>query len=181
MAGLDNSYVDLYLVHWPVTKPLQESGDNYYARNREIWRAMEDIYRSGRAKAIGVSNFSIDDINNILEVANVKPMVNQIKYHIGHHPDDIVKFCKKHDIVVEGYSSLGRGAVLQSEAVKMLGQKYNATPAQMAIRYNLQKGIVPLVKAENPVHQTENRRVDFEISHEDMKKLDQLEISSANW
>lgn len=181
LSDLGTDYVDLYLIHWPVTKPLAGVGDNFYMENREVWRAMEDIYNSGRARAIGVSNFSIADIKNIMKVATVKPMVNQIKYHIGHTPDDIVKFCKRHDIVVEGYSTLGRGAVLTSLTVAEMAAKYKVSPAQIAIRYSLQKGVVPLVKAENSQHQIENREVDFKISHQDMKILEELEISSTNW
>ncbi|MDL2295206.1 aldo/keto reductase [Lachnospiraceae bacterium OttesenSCG-928-E19] len=181
LADLKTDYIDLYLIHWPVTQPMQEVGDNYYMENREVWRALEDLYKSGLVRAIGVSNFSIADLKNIIAVANVKPMVNQIKYHIGHTPNDIVKFCKKHDIIIEGYSTLGRGAVLNSMDVQKMATKYGVTPAQIAIRYSLQRGIVPLVKASAQAHQLENQDVNFEISHDDMKKLDELEISSTNW
>ena len=92
LADLQTDSIDLYLIHWPVTQPMKEIGDNYYMENREVWRAMEDLYKSGLVRAIGVSNFSIADLKNLMETANVKPMVNQIKYHIGHTPDDIVKF-----------------------------------------------------------------------------------------
>lgn len=181
LADLGTDYLDLYLIHWPVTQPLMEIGDNYYMANREVWRALEDLYKAGRVRAIGVSNFSIADINNILETATVKPMVNQIKYHIGHHPDDVVKFCKKHDIIVEGYSTLGRGAVLQSTEVQRIADKYDVTAAQIAIRYSLQKGVIPLVKSGSQSHQIENLDVGFEISREDMQTLEELEISSKNW
>ena len=181
IMDLGTDYVDQYLIHWPGVRPLRDTGDNFRAENREVWRALEDIYKSGRARSIGVSNFSVADIRNIIEVATVKPMTNQIKVHIGHVPWKQIRFGKKNGIVTVGYSSLGRGRVLESAVVQKIAEKYGVTPAQLAIRYSLQLGVVPLVKAENPMHQIENREVNFKISCEDMKTLGELEIPSNNW
>ncbi|MCL2538080.1 MAG: aldo/keto reductase [Alphaproteobacteria bacterium] len=181
LLDLGTNYVDQYLIHWPVVHPLRETGDNYHAENREVWCALEDIYKSGRARSIGVSNFSINDLRNILDVATIKPMTNQIKYHIGHTPNDIVRFGRHHGIVTVGYSTLGRTAVLRSKTVQEIAAKYGVTSAQLAIRYSVQRGIVPLVKAEDPFHQVENRKVDFRISRRDMQILSELEIPSTNW
>ena len=183
LADLGTDYVDQYLIHWPVTRNFlrRMSGDIYHAENREVWRALEDIYIAGRARSIGVSNFSINDLRNIMEVARIMPHANQVKYHIGHTPNDLKRFGERHGIALVGYSTLGRGRVLQSPTVQMIAARNGVTPAQLSIRYSLQRGVIPLVKSANAGRQLENIAVDFIIPESDMRILDEMEIPTDNW
>jgi diketogulonate reductase-like aldo/keto reductase len=174
LKDLDLGYIDLYIIHAPW--PWNQMGASDDKGNREAWRALEKIYASGRAKAIGVSNFDIKDLQNLLPKAKIKPMVNQIKIHIGHAQPELVKFNRKAGITVVGYSTLGSGKILSDERLVKLAQKYNVSVAQLSIRYSLQKQIVPLVKATNESYIKENLDVDFEISAADMRYLDSIKI-----
>ena len=106
LTALDTPYIDLMIIHSP--RPWDEMGgdtieNHYYEENRQVWKAMEEAYQAGKIKAIGVSNFEIDDLKNLFEVAEVKPMLNQIKYHVGYRDEELVQFCQENDMVVEAY------------------------------------------------------------------------------
>ncbi|WP_127849451.1 aldo/keto reductase [Lacticaseibacillus hulanensis] len=166
--GLD--YVDLYLVHapWPWT----EIGANYDKENREVWRAMEEIYASGKAKAIGISNFGVHEMQNVFATAKVKPMVDQIRYFIGNTEPDVTKFAKESGLLVEAYSPLATGRLLGNKKIAAVAAKYQVTTAQLAIRFCLQNGVLPLPKASHLEHAQNNADVDgFVISDDDMKLL----------
>lgn len=171
--GLD--YIDLMLIHSP--QPWNDfRGGDYSEGNKEAWRALEEAYQEGKIRAIGVSNFKEEDLENILSSASVAPMVNQLLVHIGNTPSALIDYCKKHDILVEGYSPVAHGEILNRAEIKEMAAKYHVTAAQLCIRYDLQLGTAALPKTANPAHMAENASVDFEITEEDMKKLGSLEM-----
>lgn len=167
--GLD--YLDMMIIHSP--QPWNEFRDEkrYFEESKEVWRALEDAYQAGKLKAIGVSNFLSDDLENILADCRVKPMVNQILLHITNTDTRLVEFCEKHDILVEAYSPIAHGEALKNPAITAMAEKYQVTPAQLCIRYAIQLGTVALPKTADPAHMKDNAQVDFEISGEDMKTL----------
>lgn len=168
--GLD--YVDLYLIHAPW--PWDEIGKDCSAGNKAIWTALETIHRSGRAKAIGVSNFNVTHLGIILDGCAIKPMVNQIRYFIGHTQPDVVEFCQAEGIQVTGYSPLATGKILANSEITAVAERYGKTVAQICIRYVLQKGVAPLPKSTHPERIRQNADVDFEIASADMAQLDGL-------
>lgn len=171
--GLD--YIDLMIIHSP--KPWAEflKEEPYKAGNREAWRALEDAYKAGKLKAIGVSNFEIEDLENILSSCTVKPMVNQILAHISKLPMELIEYCKAQDILVEAYSPIGHGELFKNEAITSMANKYGVTVPQLAIRFCLQLGLLPLPKTANPAHMQNNAAVDFEIAQADMEVLINME------
>lgn len=172
MKNLDLDYLDLYLVHAPW--PWNEIGANYDEGNIEVWRAMEKIYQSGRVKAIGVSNFNVHDLENVLKTATVKPMVDQIQYYIGFTEPKITEFAKKNDILVEAYSPLATGGLINNKDVLKIAEKYNVSVPQLAIEFVIQNGVLPLPKAVHKEHIIANTKLDFVISEEDMKTLNAM-------
>lgn len=170
--GLD--YIDLMLIHSP--QPWADfRGGDYADGNREAWRALEDAYKAGKLCAIGISNFQEHDIENILSTCTIKPMVNQLLVHVGNTPLNLIEYCRKHDILVEAYSPVAHGEILKNEELRRIADKYEATIAQLCIRYDLQIGTLPFPKTANPAHMIENAKVDFEISQQDMEILRSME------
>lgn len=179
LTALDTPYLDLVIIHAPRPwdKMRVESVDHYYyEENKEVWRAMEEYYEAGKIKAIGVSNFEIDDLKNLFEDAKVKPMLNQIKYHIGYRDEELVQFCQENDMVVEAYSPIGTGKLLGNENIQKIADKYGKTTAQVSIRYAYQKGLVVLPKSVHEEYIDQNADIDFEISIQDMDYLNRLVI-----
>ncbi len=170
--GLD--YVDLYLIHAPW--PWSEIGKNCDLGNIEVWKAFEEIYESGRAKAIGVSNFNVHDLKNVIKDAKIMPHANQIQFHIGKDQNDTLAFCKKNNILVEAYSPLATGRILNHPQIKRFAKKYSVTPAQICIRYCLEKQTLPLPKSTHENRIRENASIDFKISKEDINQLDQIKL-----
>ncbi len=172
LKKLGTDYVDLYLIHWPNPKAFR---DTFYESNKETWRALEDLYKEGKAKAIGISNFMPHHIDATLEIATIKPMVNQIRLYPGFELSKTVEVCKKHGILLEAYSPLGTGKIFEAQELKEIAEKYNKSVAQLCIRYSLQKGYIPLPKSQTPSRIKENIDVyDFKISEEDMKKIESI-------
>lgn len=171
-AGLE--YYDLLLIH--AAQPWDDfRGGDYAEENREAWKAIIDAYNSGKLKAIGVANFTIEDIENLTSTGLMKPMVNQLLVHIGNTPQELIDYCQKNDILVEGYSPVAHGEILKHEGIKAMADKYGVSVAQLCIRYDLQLGTLPLPKTANPEHMKENAAVDFEISEENMEALKNIE------
>lgn len=169
-TGLE--YLDMMIIHCP--QPWEEynkSDNRYFKENRQVWKALEEAYSAGKLRAIGVSNFSEKDIENILETATIKPMVNQIECHIGNTPLELIQYCQNAGIVVEAYSPIAHGRLLNNSYVISLAEKYNTTVSQLCIRYAIQLGTVALPKTTNPDHMRNNAKIDFEISSEDMEIL----------
>ena len=171
--GLD--YIDMMIIH--SSQPWAEFRieKRYFKENKEVWRALEDAYTAGKIKAIGVSNFLQDDLENILADCKIKPMVNQILLHISNTNTVLVDFCNKNGILVEAYSPIEHGEALKNDAITAMAKKYGVSTAQLCIRYVIQLGTVALPKTGNPVHMKDNANVDFEISDEDMKALKEME------
>lgn len=168
--GLD--YLDMMIIHSPQPwVEVNQSDDRYVEGNREAWRALEDAYKAGKLKAIGVSNFKQEDIESLLETATVKPMVNQILLHISNTPIELVEYCHKNGIAVEAYSPIAHGEILNQPEIKAIADKYGVTVPQLCIRYTLQLGAISLPKTANPEHMKSNSEVNFEISAEDMEVL----------
>lgn len=176
LENLNLGYIDLLLIHSP--KPWKElfedSEKTYFQENIEVWRAMEEAYREGQIKAIGVSNFEICDIENIMENCEIKPMINQIKYHIGWTQDELVAFCKENEILVEGFSPICTGDLLENVEVKKIAKKYGKTVPQICIAYVLEKNILPLPKSKHEAYIIQNSEVNFSIFAEDMEYLDKV-------
>lgn len=167
--GVD--YIDLMIIHSPQPWNAFRDGNHYFDGNLEAWRALCDYYKAGKIRAIGVSNFEKEDIENIVAHSNVKPMVNQILTHISNTQFSLIDFCKQNGIVVEAYSPIAHGELLKNQTVQRIADKYGVSIARLCVRYVLQLGLVALPKTANPEHMKENADVDFEISDDDMKKL----------
>ena len=168
--GLD--YVDLYLIHAPW--PWDSIGRDCAAGNKAVWTALETIYQSDRAKAIGVSNFNVTDLGVILDGCAIKPMVNQIRFFIGDTQAETVDFCQGEGIQLTGYSPLATGKILDHPEIIAIAERYGKSVAQICIRFVLQKDIAPLPKSTHAERIRQNADVDFEISSIDMARLDRL-------
>jgi len=180
ISAIDNSlemmglgYLDLMLIHSP--QPWADfRGGDYSEGNREAWRALEDACKAGKLRAIGVSNFSEEDIENILSSCAIAPMVNQLLVHIGNTSQVLIAYCKSKDILVEAYSPIAHGEILKNPDVQAMAGKYDVTVPQLSIRYTLQIGTLPLPKTANPEHMRSNAELDFVISDEDMERLKKM-------
>lgn len=172
LEDLQVDYIDLYLIHWPIAKA---SKDNWQEANNESWRAFEELYKQGKIKAIGVSNFLPHHLKPLLESANIKPMVNQIEFHPGMLQEEAVEFCKKHNILVEAWAPFSNGQILKHPVLQEIADKYKKSVAQLTLRWIIQKGIVPLPKSVTPERIKSNLDVfDFEISGKDVERIDSL-------
>lgn len=168
--GLD--YLDMMIIHSPQPwVEVNQSEDRYVEGNRAAWRALEDAYKAGKLKVIGISNFQIGDIESLLQTAEIKPMVNQILLHISNTPLELMEYCQKNGIAVEAYSPIAHGEILNQPEIKAMAEKYGVTVPQLCIRYTLQLGAISLPKTANPEHMKTNAEVDFEISAQDMEVL----------
>lgn len=171
--GMD--YIDLMIVHSPQPWAEFREEQRYFEENVDVWRALEDAYEAGKVKAIGLSNFLQDDVENILAHAKVKPMVNQILAHVSHTPTELIEFCQENGILVEAYSPIAHGAVLDHGEVKAIADGYGVSVAQLCLRYDIQLGMVVIPKTANPDHMKSNADLDFVISDRDMDALKRVE------
>ena len=165
LARLEMDYVDLYLVHWPVK--------GHY---KDTWKALEEIYRSGRVKAIGVSNFLVHHLNDILESGSIVPAVNQVEFHPYLLQPELRQFCRERGIQFEAWSPLMQGRVLTVPVVMQLAEKYGKLPEHIILRWDLQHGVITIPKSVHKERIITNAQVfDFELSAEDMALLDALD------
>lgn len=172
--GLD--YIDLMLIHSPQPwVKVNQCEDRYVEGNREAWRALEDAYKAGKLRAIGVSNFEKQDIDSLLAGCSVAPMVNQLLIHISNTPFELIRYSESHGMLVEAYSPVAHGEMLKNPAVKAMADKYGVSVPQLCIRYTLQLGTLPLPKTADPGHMRDNAKVDFVITDSDMVALKQIE------
>ncbi|MDB5674748.1 MAG: 2,5-diketo-D-gluconic acid reductase [Sphingomonas bacterium] len=167
--GLD--HIDLMLIHSPQPWSEFREGEHYREGNLAAWRALEEAYGAGKLRAIGVSNFERTDLDNLLDNGTVKPMVNQILAHVGNTPFDLIDYSRSNGMLVEAYSPVAHGAVLNNAELASLARKYAVGVPQLCIRYCLQLGLLPLPKTVNPQHMRSNAAVDFVISDADMAIL----------
>ncbi|SEN31435.1 aldo/keto reductase [Lihuaxuella thermophila] len=157
-------YVDLYLIHWPVK--------NKY---KDTWKALEKLYKEGYVRAIGVSNFQIHHLEDLMAESTVKPMVNQVEFHPYLTQADLRRFCREHQIQLEAWSPLMQGEVVNEPVINELAQKYGKTPAQIVLRWDLQHEVVTIPKSTKEHRIIENAGIfDFELTAEDMARLDGL-------
>lgn len=171
LSELKTDYLDLYLIHWPAAA---HQFENWEQINLDTWRAMTELYKAGKIKAIGVSNFKPHHLKALMET-EVKPMVNQIEYHPGQTQDETVSFCRENDILVEAWGPLGQGRMLSDSKLNEIAGKYGKTAAQLCIKWCLQNNVLPLPKSVNEDRIRQNADVfDFEISGEDMKEINEM-------
>lgn len=175
LAKMGLEYLDMMIIHSPQPWAEFRVENRYFAENKEVWRALEDAYEAGKLRAIGVSNFLQDDLENLLDGCRIKPMVNQILLHITNTDKALLEYCRAQGILVEAYSPIAHGEALKNPAITRMAEKYGVAPAQLCIRYVLQLGTVALPKTANPAHMRDNGAVDFQISPEDMQTLEAME------
>lgn len=169
---LQMDYLDLYLIHWP----RGEEGDcDWKEKDLDTWRALEELYQSGKVRGIGLSNFLPHHTENILQNCTVKPVVDQLEIHPGYTQEAAVRYCFEHDIRVQAWSPLGRSAMLDHPVLKGYAEKYGKTVAQICLRFLLQKGIIPLVKSSAMERMKQNQDIfDFELTAEDMSVINNM-------
>ncbi|MFE3576147.1 aldo/keto reductase [Lysinibacillus sp. NPDC059133] len=161
--GLD--YLDLYLVHWPGI-------DTNYV---DVYKALEKVYQDGRVRSIGVSNFHVHHLENLLKETSVVPVINQIEFHPHLIQEEVRAFCKEKGVQVEAWSPLMNGSLLEESLIQQLASKYGKTPAQIVLRYDVQHDVVTIPKTMTPARMTENLTVfDFALTEEEMAQLDAL-------
>ena len=171
-SELNLDYLDLYLIHWPANSV---NYSNWEEVNKETWQALIDLYKKGLVKAIGVSNFKPHHLKSLVEM-EVAPMVNQIEFHPGHLQEETLEYCRKNNIVVEGWRPLGAGPLMQDEKLLSLAAKYNTTPAQLCIAWSINHGVIPLPKSVTESRIIQNLDVaNIQLSDEDIKIIDNIE------
>lgn len=164
LKKLDLEYLDLYLIHWPVE-----------GKYKEAWRALETLYKEGRVKAIGVSNFQVHHLEDLMNDAEIKPMVNQVEYHPRLTQKEIQAFCQEHGIQLEAWSPLMQGQLLDNLVLQEIANKYNKTIAQIILRWDLQNGVVTIPKSTKEYRIVENSTLfDFELTKDEMQRIDEL-------
>ncbi|MFD4929611.1 aldo/keto reductase [Peribacillus butanolivorans] len=164
LKKLGLEYLDLYLIHWPVE-----------GKYKEAWKALETLYKEGKVKAIGVSNFQIHHLKDVIKDAEVKPMVNQVECHPRLTQKEVQAFCKEQGIQLEAWSPLMQGELLDNEVLQEIATKYGKSVAQVILRWDLQNGIVTIPKSTKEHRIVENSSVfDFELTEEDMNRISEL-------
>lgn len=165
-------YLDQMIIHSPQPwVEVNQSDDRHEEGNLAAWHALEEAQAAGKVRVIGVSNFNVHDLANIINNATVKPQVNQVLAHISNTPEELISYCQEQGILVEAYSPIAHGMVLSNPLVTEVAAHYDVTPAQLCVRYCIELGLLPLPKTANPVHIANNADVDFAISAEDMAAL----------
>ena len=172
--GVD--YIDLMLIHSPQPwVEVNQSDNRYIEGNRQAWKALEEALKAGKVRSIGISNFLIEDVENLWLAAEIKPMVNQVLCHISNTPLELIQYCQNKGIVMEAYSPVAHGEALKNEKIAEMAEKYGVSIPQLCIRYDIQLGMVVLPKTMNPEHMKANANVDFVIADEDMESLKNME------
>jgi 2,5-diketo-D-gluconate reductase A len=168
LKALGFDYLDLFLIHWPL--PAKYDGDFV-----STWQTLEEFYREGRARSIGVSNFQPHHLRRLHEVTEITPAVNQIEVHPFLTQDDVRSFCAEHQIAVEGWSPIGQGAVLDDPAIGSIAERVGKTPAQVVLRWHIQRGDIIFPKSVTPPRINENFEIfDFELSDGDVAEISAL-------
>jgi diketogulonate reductase-like aldo/keto reductase len=167
--GLD--YIDLMIIHSPQPWGDFAGEERFFEGNLEAWRALEEAYEAGKIRAIGVSNFQKEDLDNIIDNAKIKLMINQILAHVSNTPFELIDYSQSKGILVEAYSPVAHGKILDNAEIAEMAKKYGVSVPQLCIRYCLELGMLPLPKTANPAHMKSNADVDFEISADDMEAL----------
>lgn len=172
LTRLQTDYLDLYLIHWP--KPFPDYPD-WKQLDCETWLALEELYKDGLVRSIGLSNFLPHHIENLLSHCSIAPMVDQLEFHPGYTQESTVRYCQQHNILVQAWSPIGRARVLQEPLILSLAEKYHVSPAQICLRYALQKQVLPLPKSSSPARMLQNQDLfSFSLSKEDFYLVDTL-------
>lgn len=172
MTNLGVDYVDLYLIHWPRPLPIR---DSWIEHNEGSWKAFEELYKAGKVKAIGVSNFLDTHLDPILDIATIAPMVNQLELHPRYVQRDVIQYCKDRRMIVEAWSPLIKGDFDHPVLIE-IANKYNKSVAQLLLRWSLQQGFLPLPKSSSKERMIENSNIfDFKLSVEDIEAMKVLE------
>ncbi len=179
LKNLGTDYLDLFIIHAPW--PWDEIGKNCDEGNVLAYKAMEEFYMLGKIRAIGVSNFEINHLENIIKNCDIVPHVNQIGHFIGIDHKDLIQFCEENEIFLIAYSPLGIGYLLSNDVIGEIAKKYEVSPAQICIRYLLQKGMAPIPKSVHEDRIIQNSEVDFVIKEEDMEVLDNIKGDPRRW
>lgn len=173
LMGLD--YVDLMIIHSPQPWDKFGQSDRFFAGNHDAWRALEEAQKAGKVRAIGLSNFQQQDIDNILNSCSIAPVVNQILAHVSNTPHELIKYSQEKGMLIEAYSPVGHGELFKNNQIAKMAEKYGVSVPQLGIRYTLQLNLLPLPKTANSDHMKNNADVDFEISEADMTILKAME------
>lgn len=169
LNNLRTDYLDLYLIHWPLPEPGYKE---WRQLDKETWRAMEELYEAGKIRAIGLSNFLPHHIENILKDCRVRPAVDQIEYHPGYSQEAVINYCRERGILVQAWSPIGRSRVLDEPLVKELAAKYDVSPAQICLKFAVQRNIIPLPKSSSEDRMRENLDLySFELEQDDIWRL----------
>lgn len=171
ITNLQCDYLDLYLLHWPASKAVH---DDWKTINAETWIQMENLYNAKKVKAIGVCNFNISQLQALEKTATIMPMVNQVEFHIGQTQNELREYCKQKNILVEAWSPLGHGKMLKIPELITMAEKYHTSVAQLCIKWCLNNDVLPIPKSKDPERMRKNLTIDFEISTEDMKILNDM-------
>ncbi len=174
-SNLDLGPIDLWLIHAPW--PWQDMGSDHKAGNIEVWKVFEELHAAGRVRSIGVSNFDVEDLESLASGTDVTPHVNQIRWFIGNTQPETTAYCHEHGILVEGYSPLATGKLLEDDRLSDIAKKYDKSVAQLSIRYLLEKDVLPLPKSVTPERIKANAQLDFALAAEDVAALDHLSNS----
>ncbi len=173
--SLDNlglEYLDLYLIHWPYNNNTSADPDK---DNLDTWRALEYLYKQGKIKAIGVSNFDINNLNNLLTHCEIAPMVNQVEFHPGYYQKELLEFCQANNILLQAWSPLGSGSLLNDITLTTLAKKYNVGVAQLCLNWIMSKNVLPLPKSCSKDNIIKNLDCNsFEISEDDIRIIDDM-------
>lgn len=171
LAALGLDHIDLMLIHSPQPWAEFREGQHFHEGNLHAWRALEDAYRAGKLRAIGVSNFEQADLDNLIDHGAIAPMVNQILAHVGNTPFDLIDYSRSKGLLVEAYSPIAHGAALNNADLATIADTYGVSIPQLCIRYCLQLGLLPLPKTSSRDHMRSNAALDFTISDTDMAAL----------
>ncbi|MBN1074276.1 aldo/keto reductase [Clostridium botulinum] len=164
IKNLQTDYLDLFLIHWP--QPL----------NKKTWKALEELYKENKVRAIGVSNFTVNHLKDLISDSEITPMVNQVEFHPKLVQEDLIKFCNDNNIQLEAWSPLMRGKIFEIEILKDIAKKYKKTVSQIVLRWDVQMGVVTIPKSITPFRIKENTEIfDFELTEEDMRKITKLD------
>lgn len=173
LKNLDLEYLDLFLIHWP-----NNSDKNI---NKETWRALEELYKKGKVKAIGVSNFLKHHLELLLDNCEIIPSVNQIEFHPGLMREETIKFCNERKIVLEAWAPLGKGKMLNNETLINIAKKYSISTAQLCLKWCLQNNVIPLPKSESKERMRQNLDLfHFKITEEDMNTINNMEFFAGS-
>lgn len=167
LEKLQTNYLDLYLVHWPKGQ-----------KSIETWKALEELYRQEKIRAIGISNFLVHHLNDFLPHCNVVPAVNQVEFHPELIQPELLEYCKNKGIQLEAWAPIMKGKVNEIELFKQFAEKYGKTPVQIVLRWDIQKGVITIPKSVKPERIISNADIfDFELSMEDIQKIDRLDAN----